>query len=86
MTQYSNFLDAAFFSNVPVDFLQPQCASNSQFSVPLQLGSATLQQGSFYGHIFLSKMFITWRTIIICGLLDTVVSLIFYDRYLETSD
>ncbi|KAG6404043.1 hypothetical protein SASPL_136279 [Salvia splendens] len=43
-TEYTNFLDAAFFSNTPLDFLQPQCASNSHFSVPLQLGSATIQQ------------------------------------------
>ncbi|KAL8465014.1 hypothetical protein ACS0TY_034480 [Phlomoides rotata] len=40
----TNFLDGAISSNVPVDFLQPQCASNSQFSVPLQLGSATIQK------------------------------------------
>ncbi|KAH6797363.1 ABC2-like protein 6 [Perilla frutescens var. hirtella] len=44
MTEYSNFLDAAFFSSIPVDFLQPQCASISLFSVPLQVGSATVQQ------------------------------------------
>nr|QVT92306.1 ABC transporter [Salvia miltiorrhiza] len=43
-TEFTNFLDPAFFSNTPIDFLQPQCASNSQFSVPLQLGSSTIQQ------------------------------------------
>ncbi|XP_047973696.1 ABC transporter A family member 7-like [Salvia hispanica] len=40
----TNFLDAAFFSNTPIDFLQPQCASNSQSSIPLKLSSATIQQ------------------------------------------
>ncbi|PIN20632.1 Lipid exporter ABCA1 [Handroanthus impetiginosus] len=44
MTQYTNFLEPALASNFPVDFLQPQCASNSQFSVPLQLGSVTVQK------------------------------------------
>ncbi|XP_011071621.1 ABC transporter A family member 7-like isoform X1 [Sesamum indicum] len=43
-TRYTNYLDPAFSSNVPVDFLQPQCTSNSQFSVPVQFGSATFQQ------------------------------------------
>ncbi|KAL0355641.1 UNVERIFIED_CONTAM: ABC transporter A family member 7 [Sesamum radiatum] len=43
-TRYTNYLDPAFSSDVPVDFLQPQCTSNSQFSVPVQFGSATFQQ------------------------------------------
>ncbi|KAL6541369.1 Phospholipid-transporting ATPase abca7 [Orobanche hederae] len=43
MTRVTNFIDEAFFSN-EVDYLQPRCSSNSQFSIPLQLGSATLQQ------------------------------------------
>ncbi|KAL0342604.1 UNVERIFIED_CONTAM: ABC transporter A family member 7 [Sesamum calycinum] len=43
-TRYTNYLDPAFSSNVPVDFLQSQCTSNSQFSVPIQFGSATFQQ------------------------------------------
>lgn len=58
MTQFTNFLDPAFSSNIPVDFLQPQCTSNSQFSVPVQLGPAAVQQGSFYEHIHLPKMFL----------------------------
>ncbi|KAL0286040.1 UNVERIFIED_CONTAM: ABC transporter A family member 7, partial [Sesamum angustifolium] len=43
-TRYTNYLDPAFSSNVPVDFLQSQCTSNSQFSVPIQFGSVTFQQ------------------------------------------
>lgn len=48
-----NFLDPAFFSNTPVDFLQSQCAPTSQFSIPIQLASVTVQQGRFYGQICL---------------------------------
>ncbi|KAL6559475.1 hypothetical protein OROGR_004592 [Orobanche gracilis] len=43
MTRDTNFIDGAFFSN-EVDYLQPRCLSNSQFSIPLQFGSSTLQQ------------------------------------------
>ncbi|CAA0826823.1 ABC transporter A family member 7 [Striga hermonthica] len=43
MTRYTNFIDEAFFSN-EIDILQPQCTSNSQFAIPLRLGSVTLQQ------------------------------------------
>ncbi|XP_012839386.1 PREDICTED: ABC transporter A family member 7-like isoform X2 [Erythranthe guttata] len=43
-SRYTNFLDAAFLSNAPIDLLQPQCSPDSQFSVVIQLGSATLQK------------------------------------------
>ncbi|GFP99358.1 ABC transporter a family member 7 [Phtheirospermum japonicum] len=43
MTRSTNFVDEAFFSS-GIDFLQPQCTNNSQFSFPLRLGLATLQQ------------------------------------------
>ncbi|GER49989.1 ABC transporter A family member [Striga asiatica] len=43
MTRYTNFIDEAFFSN-EIDILQAQCTSNSQFAIPLRLGSVTLQQ------------------------------------------
>ncbi|KAL9155884.1 hypothetical protein ABFS82_09G035700 [Erythranthe guttata] len=43
-SRYTNFIDAAFLSNAPIDLLQPQCSSDSQFSVAIQLGSATLQK------------------------------------------
>ncbi|KAK4485684.1 hypothetical protein RD792_008328 [Penstemon davidsonii] len=43
-TQISNFLESAFTSNSPIYFLQPQCPPNSQFSVPIQLGSTAVEQ------------------------------------------
>ncbi|KAL3819387.1 hypothetical protein ACJIZ3_005292 [Penstemon smallii] len=43
-TQMSNFLESAFTSNSPIYFLQPRCPPNSQFSVPIQLGSAAVEQ------------------------------------------
>ncbi|KAL7139184.1 hypothetical protein ABFS83_09G034000 [Erythranthe nasuta] len=43
-TRFTNFLDTAFVSNAPIDVLQPQCSSNSQFSVNIQLGSTALQK------------------------------------------
>ncbi|KAL3640607.1 Phospholipid-transporting ATPase abca7 [Castilleja foliolosa] len=43
MTGITNFVDEAFFSS-GIDFLQPQCTNNSQFSFPVRLGSATIQQ------------------------------------------
>ncbi|KAL7098745.1 hypothetical protein ACP275_09G037100 [Erythranthe tilingii] len=43
-TRFDNVLDSAFLSKAPVDFLQPQCLSNSRFSLTMQLGSATLQK------------------------------------------
>ncbi|KAL3513214.1 hypothetical protein ACH5RR_025931 [Cinchona calisaya] len=42
--QLTNFLDPAFFSNLPVYYLQPQCASNSTFSVSFPIGSALSEQ------------------------------------------
>ncbi|CAH9126171.1 unnamed protein product [Cuscuta epithymum] len=43
-TEYSNFLEPAFSSNLAVYNVQPQCASNSTFSIPLRIGSRLLQQ------------------------------------------
>ncbi|CAK9158688.1 unnamed protein product [Ilex paraguariensis] len=43
-TELTNFLEPAFFSNEPVYDLQPQCAANSGFTFPLQLGSTEVQQ------------------------------------------
>ncbi|XP_075112068.1 ABC transporter A family member 7-like isoform X2 [Nicotiana tabacum] len=39
-----NFLEAAFFSNLPVYNLRPQCPPNSTFSFPLEFGSVAVQQ------------------------------------------
>ncbi|XAR65460.1 Sulfate-transporting ATPase [Bertholletia excelsa] len=44
VSQYSNFLDPAFFSNHPLYGLQPQCTPNSSFSVSLQKGSREVPQ------------------------------------------
>ncbi|CAI9757523.1 unnamed protein product [Fraxinus pennsylvanica] len=43
-TQFSSFLEPAFFSNLPVYYVQSQCAPNSEFPVSLQIGSAAFQQ------------------------------------------
>ncbi|XP_070027323.1 ABC transporter A family member 7-like isoform X2 [Nicotiana sylvestris] len=43
-TEYVNFLEAAFFSNLPVYYVQSQCSSNSTFSLPLEFGSVAVQQ------------------------------------------
>lgn len=43
-TEYDNFLEPAFFSNVPVYYLQPQCSSDSKFSVSFPFGSGLVQQ------------------------------------------
>ncbi|XP_022844965.1 ABC transporter A family member 7-like [Olea europaea var. sylvestris] len=43
-TQFSSFLEPAFFSNLPVYYVQSQCAPNSEFPVSLQIGSDTFQQ------------------------------------------
>ncbi|XP_027125730.1 ABC transporter A family member 7 isoform X1 [Coffea arabica] len=42
--QLSNFLEPAFFSNLPVYYLQPQCSSNVTFSVSFPVGSASSKQ------------------------------------------
>ncbi|OIS97179.1 PREDICTED: ABC transporter A family member 7-like isoform X2 [Nicotiana attenuata] len=43
-TEYVNFLEAAFFSNLPVYYVQSQCSSNSTFSLPLDFDSVAVQQ------------------------------------------
>lgn len=43
-TEYDNFLEPAFFSNEPVYYLQPQCRSDSKFSVSFPFGSGLVQQ------------------------------------------
>lgn len=77
-TEFTNFLDAAFFSNTPVDFLQPQCASNSQFSVPIQLGSATVQQGSVHGQSIFDNAYLLCRTIDIMWYCSLTYFLVIY--------
>ncbi|XP_010242394.1 PREDICTED: ABC transporter A family member 7-like [Nelumbo nucifera] len=42
--QESNYLEPAFSSNVPVYIIQPQCAPNFSFSVPIEIASVTMQQ------------------------------------------
>ncbi|XP_009615366.1 ABC transporter A family member 7 [Nicotiana tabacum] len=43
-TELMNFLEAAFFSNLPVYNVRPQCPPNSTFSFPLEFGSVAVQQ------------------------------------------
>lgn len=43
-TQLINYLEPAFFSDLPVYYVQPQCASNSTFSFPLQIGPVAVQE------------------------------------------
>ncbi|KAL2515976.1 ABC transporter A family member 7 [Forsythia ovata] len=43
-TEFSSFLEPAFFSNLPVYYVQSRCAPNSEFPVALQIGSATFQK------------------------------------------
>ncbi|XP_043704668.1 ABC transporter A family member 7-like isoform X2 [Telopea speciosissima] len=44
MTDTDNFLEPAFFSDVPLYNIQPRCTQNSSFSVPIQISSTTVQQ------------------------------------------
>ncbi|KAK3226529.1 hypothetical protein Dsin_006391 [Dipteronia sinensis] len=44
MTEYSNFLDPAFFSGLPLYRLQSQCAPNSTISVPIQMSLVNVTQ------------------------------------------
>ncbi|XP_020965110.1 actin-depolymerizing factor 3-like isoform X4 [Arachis ipaensis] len=46
-TENTNFLESAFFSGLPVYYLQKQCTENSTFSFPLQIESYSIQQGDF---------------------------------------
>ncbi|MED6193388.1 Phospholipid-transporting ATPase abca7 [Stylosanthes scabra] len=43
-TETTNFLESAFFSGLPVYYLQQQCTKNSTFSFPLEIASFNLQQ------------------------------------------
>ncbi|KAL5747405.1 hypothetical protein ACOSP7_024406 [Xanthoceras sorbifolium] len=43
-TEFSSFLDSAFFSDLPVYSVQSQCASNSSISVPIQLSPINVTQ------------------------------------------
>ncbi|KAH7550335.1 hypothetical protein JRO89_XS13G0173300 [Xanthoceras sorbifolium] len=43
-TEFSSFLDSAFFSDLPVYSVQSQCASNSSSSVPIQLSQINFTQ------------------------------------------
>ncbi|GFZ07754.1 ABC2 homolog 6 [Actinidia rufa] len=42
MTEYSNFLDPAFFSDRPLYHLQPQCSANSTINVTVQIASTAV--------------------------------------------
>uniref|UniRef100_A0A5B7AWJ4 ABC transporter domain-containing protein n=1 Tax=Davidia involucrata TaxID=16924 RepID=A0A5B7AWJ4_DAVIN len=44
MTEYSNFLDPAFFSNLPVYHVQTQCTLNSTFSVSIPIAASAVEQ------------------------------------------
>ncbi|KAK7304601.1 hypothetical protein VNO77_42484 [Canavalia gladiata] len=43
-TEYSNFLEPAFFSDLPIYYLQSQCTQNSTFSIPVQISTISTQQ------------------------------------------
>ncbi|GFZ12086.1 ABC2 homolog 6 [Actinidia rufa] len=44
MTEYSNFLDPAFFSDRPLYHLQPQCSANSTINVTIQIASTAVPE------------------------------------------
>ncbi|PQQ01321.1 ABC transporter A family member 8-like [Prunus yedoensis var. nudiflora] len=44
MPGYSNFLDPAFYSDLPIYNVQSQCSQNSIFSVPINISSIQMQQ------------------------------------------
>ncbi|CBI15253.3 unnamed protein product, partial [Vitis vinifera] len=44
MPETTNFLDPAFFSDLPIYHVEPQCAPNSTFSVSFSLASTNVQQ------------------------------------------
>ncbi|XP_042521053.1 ABC transporter A family member 7-like isoform X2 [Macadamia integrifolia] len=44
VTDGDNFLEPAFFSDLPLYNIQPQCTQNSSFSVPIQILTNTVQQ------------------------------------------
>ncbi|KAH7857513.1 hypothetical protein Vadar_013552 [Vaccinium darrowii] len=43
-TQYTNFLDPAYFSNEPVYYLEPQCSTNSMIPVSIPIASSVVTQ------------------------------------------
>ncbi|PIA27921.1 hypothetical protein AQUCO_07400037v1 [Aquilegia coerulea] len=43
-TGFTNFLEPAFISRQPMYTVQPQCAPNSTFFVPIQIASVTIRQ------------------------------------------
>ena len=57
MTDTTNLLEPAFFSNEPVYHLQPQCSANSTTSVSIQISSIPVSQGII--HINKISNFIT---------------------------
>ncbi|ESW10198.1 hypothetical protein PHAVU_009G189300 [Phaseolus vulgaris] len=44
MTENTNFLEPAFFSDEPIYYLQSQCTQNSTFSISIELSAATSRQ------------------------------------------
>ncbi|PNX74986.1 ABC transporter A family member 7-like protein, partial [Trifolium pratense] len=43
-TENTNFLEPAFFSDLPIYYLQSQCGKNSTFSIPIQISTTSRQQ------------------------------------------
>ncbi|XP_015070141.1 ABC transporter A family member 7-like [Solanum pennellii] len=43
-TEVMNFLESAFFSDLPVYNVQSQCSPNSTFSIPLDIGTTNIRQ------------------------------------------
>ncbi|KAK2441657.1 Phospholipid-transporting ATPase abca7 [Trifolium repens] len=43
-TEHTNFLEPAFFSDLPIYYLQRQCGKNSTFSIPIQISTTSRQQ------------------------------------------
>lgn len=72
-TEYTNFLEPAFFSNAPVYYLQPQCSSDSKFSVSFPLASGSVQQGCEFLLIINLRFFfpsVIWHKISPAEVLD----------------
>ncbi|XP_027367022.1 ABC transporter A family member 7-like isoform X2 [Abrus precatorius] len=44
-TEDTNFLDPAFFSDLPIYYLQSKCTQNSTFSISVQISTINKQQG-----------------------------------------
>jgi len=60
MTENTNFLEPAFFSDEPIYYLQSQCTQNSTFSISIELSAATSrQQGTrhpFIGNVLFPEV------------------------------